>query len=130
MPKTFSLIAALLLPAATLSSQSPAPLTVVVEGVAKNITAATIRSLPRDSASMTFHDQPAVMYSGYSLAALLRSAGVRTDSLRGPALATRIVAEASDGYRVVLALADLDPALGNRRVLIADRMNGEPLPVN
>jgi DMSO/TMAO reductase YedYZ molybdopterin-dependent catalytic subunit len=120
---------ALLVLVQPLTAQSPAPLTLIVEGVARNVTAATLRSLPRDSASMTSHDQLAVMYSGYSLAALLRTAGVRTDSLRGPALSSRIVFEAADGYRIVLTLADLDPTLGGRRVLIADRMNGQPLPV-
>jgi hypothetical protein len=71
-----------------------------------------------------------MVYEGYSLAAILRSAGVRTDSLRGPALATRIVVEAADGFRVVLALADLDMSLGDRRVLVADRVDGRPLPAN
>ena len=60
----------------------------------------------------------------------MREAGVRTDSLRGPALATRLVVEASDGYRVVLTLADLDPSLGGRRVLLADRVDGKPLPAD
>lgn len=126
----FSFVVALLIPTVTLRAQSHAPLTLVVEGVARNVSATTFRSLPRDSASLTTHDQPAVTYSGYSLASLLRSAGVRTDSLRGPALATRIVIESSDGYRVVLALADLDPTLGSKRMIIADRMNGQPLPVS
>jgi DMSO/TMAO reductase YedYZ molybdopterin-dependent catalytic subunit len=79
---------------------------------------------------MTFHDQRAVTYEGVPLAAILKAVGVRTDSLHGPALATRIVAESSDGYKVVLALADLDPSLGGKRVLLADRMDGRPLPVN
>lgn len=126
----FTLLPSILLPIASLPAQTPAPLTIIVEGVAKNVSATTFRSLPRDSASVMFHDQPAVVYSGYSLASLLRASGVRTDSLRGPALATRIVTESSDGYRVVLALAELDPALGGKRVLIADRMNGQPLPAN
>lgn len=124
------LLSILLLLPHQLPAQSPPPLTLIVEGVARNVTAATVRSIARDSASLTFHDQPAVMYSGYPLAALLRTAGVRTDSLRGPALSSRLVFEAADGYRVVLTLADLDPSLGGRRVLIADRMNGEPLPAS
>ena len=111
-----------------LPAQSPAPLTVIVEGVARSVPAASLRSLPRDTMQMTFHDQPAVTYEGFSLAAILKTVGVRPDSLRGPALATRIVTESADGYRVVLALADLDPSLGTRRVLLADRMDGKPLP--
>ena len=111
-----------------LQAQTPAPLTIIVEGVARSVPAASLRSLPRDTMQLTFHDQPAVTYEGISLADILKTVGVRTDSLRGPALATRIVTESSDGYRVVLALADLDPSLGSRRVLLADRMDGKPLP--
>lgn len=110
------------------AAQSPAPLTVIVDGVARSVPATSLRALPRDTMQMVFHDQPAALYEGIQLAAILTSVGVRTDSLRGPALATRIVTESSDGYRVVLALADLDPSLGGRRVLLADRMDGKPLP--
>ena len=124
---TFSGIASVVLLHA-LPLQSPAPLTVIVDGVARSVPAASLRSLPRDTMQLTFHDQPAVTYEGISLAAILKTVGVRTDSLRGPALATRIVSESSDGFRVVLALADLDPSLGGRRVLLADRMDGKPLP--
>ena len=109
-------------------SQSPAPLTVIVEGVARSVPATSLRTMPRDTMQLTVHDQPAVTYEGISLAAVLQAVGVRTDSLRGPALATRIVTESSDGYRVVLALADLDPSLGGKRILLADRMDGKPLP--
>lgn len=44
--------------------------------------------------------------------------------------ALRLVAEASDGYRIVLALSDLDPSLGGRRILLADRVDGKPLPAD
>ena len=112
----------------TVRAQSPAPLTVIVDGVARNVPAASLRTMPRDTMQLVAHDQPSVTYEGISLAAILKSVGVRTDSLRGPALATRIVTESSDGYRVVLALADLDPSLGGKRILLADRMDGRPLP--
>jgi hypothetical protein len=110
------------------TAQAPTTLTVVVDGTPKTVTASSLQQLPRDTATMVFHEQPPMRYQGVSLAAVLREAGVRTDSLRGPALATRIVIEASDGYRIVLALADLDPSLGARRVLLADRVDGKPLP--
>ena len=112
----------------TVRAQSPAPLTVIVDGVARNVPAASLRTMPRDTMQLVAHDQPSVTYEGISLAAIVKSVGVRTDSLRGPALATRIVTESSDGYRVVLALADLDPSLGGKRILLADRMDGRPLP--
>lgn len=111
-------------------AQTPAPLTVIIDGVARSVPATSLRSLPRDTMQLTFHDQPAVTYEGIALAAVLKAVGVRTDSLTTQALATRVVTESSDGYRVVLALADLDPSLGGKRILLADRMNGKPLPAN
>lgn len=111
-----------------LPAQSAPPLTVIVDGVARSVPAIALRALPRDTMHMTFHEQPPVIYEGVLLAAVLKAVGVRTDSLQGPALSTRIVTESSDGYRVVLALADLDTSLGGKRVLLADRMDGRALP--
>jgi hypothetical protein len=107
-----------------------APLTVEVNGTSRQVAATDLQTLARDSARMVFHEQPAVVYYGVALAGVLHIAGVRTDSLRGPALSTRLVVEASDGYRVVLTLADLDPSLGGRRILLADRVDGKPLPAD
>lgn len=89
---------------------------------------AELAALPRDTMRVSFHDQPAQLYAGVPLPALLQLIGVRTDSLRGRTLALRVVIEAADGYRVVLALSDLDPTLGGRRVFLADRLDGQPLP--
>jgi hypothetical protein len=123
-------LAALLLSTTVATAQGPATLTVVVDGTSKTVAATSLQQLPRDTATMVFHEEPPVRYQGVSLAAVLRSVGVRTDSLRGPALATRLVVEASDGYRIVLALSDLDPSLGSRRILLADRVDGKPLPAD
>ena len=90
--------------------------------------AADFARLPRDTARAQFHEQPAEEYSGVPLPALLQLVGIRSDSLRGRSLALRVVLEAADGYRVVLALTDLDPPLGGRRVILADRVAGQPLP--
>jgi hypothetical protein len=50
-----------------------------------------------------------------------------TDSLRSRSLALRVVVEATDGYRIVLGLAELDPTLGGRRAVLADQVDGQPL---
>jgi hypothetical protein len=47
--------------------------------------------------------------------------------LRGKKLATYLVVEAADGYRVVFALPELDPAYTDKVVLLADRRDGQPL---
>jgi hypothetical protein len=125
-----NLLAAIVFVTSTPTAQAPATLTVVVDGTSTTVAASTLRQLPGDTATMVFHEEPPLRYQGVSLAAVLRSVGVRTDSLRGPALSTRLVVEASDGYRIVLALSDLDPSLGGRRILLADRVDGKPLPAD
>ena len=121
-------IALVVLVSGVAAAQAPTPLTVVVDGKPNTVPVASIAKLSRDTARMVFHEQPAVVYTGVTLADVLKSVGVRTDSLRGPALATRLVIEATDGYRIALALSDLDPSLGGRRVLLANQLDGKPLP--
>jgi len=94
------------------------------------LTAADLAALPRDTATVSFHEAPARHYEGVPVHALLREAGVRADSTRGRALGLRVVVEAADGYRVVLSLAELDPTLPDRRALLADQVDGAPLPGN
>jgi hypothetical protein len=38
-----------------------------------------------------------------------------------------VVAEATDGYRVVFSVGELDADFGNQQVLIADKQDGQPL---
>jgi hypothetical protein len=66
-------------------------------------------------------------YEGVALADLLGLAGVTFgQTVRGPRLADVVVVEASDGYRVAFALAELDPGFTDRVVLLADRRDGQP----
>lgn len=68
-------------------------------------------------------------YEGVLLADLLRAAGVTLGKeLRGPLLASYVLAEAKDGYRVVYSLGEIDPDMGNAQILVANKKNGGPLP--
>ena len=59
---------------------------------------------------------------------LLRRAGVpQNEKLRGSAMATYVLAEAADGYRVLYSLAELDSDFQDSEVIVADTMNGSPL---
>ena len=49
------------------------------------------------------------------------------DSLRGKRLSSCLVAEAADGYRVIIALPELDPGFTDRVILLADKADGHPL---
>jgi DMSO/TMAO reductase YedYZ molybdopterin-dependent catalytic subunit len=69
-----------------------------------------------------------VRYEGVSLAEVLRFAGVPFDGhLRGPRVANYVLIEAADGYRATFALAEIDPSLTEKVVLLADRQDGKPL---
>jgi len=47
--------------------------------------------------------------------------------LKGPLLANCLLVEAADGYRVVFSLPEIDPALTDKVVILADRKDGKPL---
>ena len=67
-------------------------------------------------------------FEGVPLAAILAAAGIQLgDTLRGPRMAEVLLAEASDGYKVVFALAELDPAFTTRQIILADKRDGKPL---
>jgi hypothetical protein len=59
---------------------------------------------------------------------LLRLAGVPLGKdLRGERMLTYLVVEAADGYRVVFALPEIDPAFTDRTILLVDRRDQQPL---
>ena len=59
---------------------------------------------------------------------LLQRAGAPLGkALRGDAMATYVVASATDGYRVIFSLAELDPEFTGSEIIVADRTNGQPL---
>jgi hypothetical protein len=67
-------------------------------------------------------------YEGVRMSDLLAKAGVPLgEKLRGRAMATFVVAKASDGYAVVYSVAEIDPALRDNQIIVADQMNGKPL---
>jgi hypothetical protein len=97
------------------------------DGHSNTVSAAQIAGLPHVSLDTNEHETP-VHYDGVPLAAVLSLTGIQLgDSLRGPKMAQVLVAEASDGYKVVFALAELDPVFATREVILADKRDGKPL---
>lgn len=101
-----------------------------VEGAVKSpltLQATDLAKLPRASVE-TNNDGIAVKYEGVWLHELLKRAGAPggTD-LRGKALASYLVASASDGYQAVYSLAEIDPVFTDSQVLVADSADGKPL---
>ena len=103
-------------------------LVVDVAGRIVVLRAADLAPLPRDTVRASFHGGPTLTYSGVRLADVLRLAGVPIDSLHGPQLVRRVLVEAADGYHALFSLVELAPGLGDRVVIVADRLDGKPLP--
>ncbi|PWK75308.1 molybdopterin-dependent oxidoreductase-like protein [Mucilaginibacter oryzae] len=67
-------------------------------------------------------------YSGVYLSEILTKAGVTLGAeLHGKSMAKYLLVEAADGYRVVFALAELDKAFTDRAIILADKVDGQPL---
>jgi hypothetical protein len=93
----------------------------------ETITAAQFAAMPRTSAHVVQHDQPHD-FEGVSLATILARIGVdAAKPMSGRDLAASIRVTAADGYQVVLALPDIDPATRKAPVIVADREAGAPL---
>ena len=110
---------------------APAPATDLsaAEGQTITIGPAILAGLPRVTVTATGHDGIAARYEGVALIDLLQRAGFPMGpQLRGKTLAGYVVAAAADDYRVVFALAELDPAFRPETVLVADLKDGKPLP--
>jgi len=61
----------------------------------------------------------------------LKAGGLLLDSGMGGLRETvkmTVIVEATDGYRAVFSLAELDPELTDRIILLADTKDGQPLP--
>ena len=71
------------------------------------------------------------LWEGASLNEVLKAAGVKFgEAIRGAALANYLLVEAADGYRVVFALPELDPAFSDQTFLLAYRRDGRPMDEN
>jgi DMSO/TMAO reductase YedYZ molybdopterin-dependent catalytic subunit len=93
---------------------------------------ADLKSMPRKTITVTNpHDKKSETYEGVLLQALLLKAGApQGHDMRGAAMATYLLAEASDGYRVLFSLPELDPDFTDAQVLVADTLDGAPLGPN
>ena len=93
------------------------------------LSVANLKKMPRKTLSVVNpHDKKTETYEGVLLEELLQRAGVpHGEQLRGPSMATYVIAEGEDGYRVVFSLAELDSGILESEVIVADTMDGAPL---
>jgi hypothetical protein len=97
-------------------------------GKRKTISVKDLAGLPRRSVSVKDHAGEAVTYSGVELGEILRSAEVKLGKhMKGTDLANCVLIQASDGYRVVFSIAEVEPSITGTVAIVADQKNGKPL---
>jgi hypothetical protein len=88
---------------------------------------ADIESLPHIKVT-THASETTAVFEGVSLKSLLEKVGVEFGySLRGKRLASCLLVEAADGYRVVIALPEIDPDFSDKQFILAFLQDGKPL---
>jgi hypothetical protein len=102
------------------------------DGVTKTPVAFTLTDLaglPRTSAKAPARDGTDRLYEGVLLPEILKRAGQPFgEELRGSLLSKYVIVTAHDGYRVLFSLPEIDPAFTDARIILADKLNGKPLP--
>jgi hypothetical protein len=99
-----------------------------LDGTARSLTAAEIAVLPRGEAELV-EDGKSHRYEGASLTAVLRAGGLPMGArLHGDPLKAYLVAEGADGFQAVYSLAEVDRDFHGDSVILADRVDGQPLP--
>lgn len=97
------------------------------QGHTASITPEQLAKMPHVTVNTKDHDTPA-QFEGVPMATVLSSAGVTLgDALRGPRLTEAVLVSAADGYQVVFALAEFDPAFSDKQIILADKRDGNPL---
>lgn len=116
-------------PAAFAAAQTPS---VKVSGeVTKHLQLqlADLAKMKRTTVSLKDRDGNDHPYTGVPISEILEMAGVTTgQQLHGPNMAKYLLVKCADGYQVVFSLAELDASITDKMVILADSMEGKPLP--
>jgi hypothetical protein len=114
--------------ATSAQSASPAPPNPLVSPVRLTLAESLLAGLPRRTVTVSEESGKTESYSGVDLGIVLAKNGAPLgDALRGRALADYVLVCASDGYRTVFALPELDATFVDKIVLLADQLNGAPI---
>src|SRR5258708_227538 len=93
------------------------------------LTAADLTAMPRTNATAKDKQGVSHSFSGVAIADILNKAGVTTGrQLKGENLAKYLLVTCADNYQVVFSLAELDSSFTDRVVILADQVEGKPLP--
>jgi len=89
-----------------------------------------LKKMPHQTVSATnSHTKTTNNYEGVLLSTLLAEAGAPSgEALRGAELRDYVEAAGADNYRVIFSLVELDPMFQDNKIIVADLMDGKPLP--
>jgi DMSO/TMAO reductase YedYZ molybdopterin-dependent catalytic subunit len=119
-------------PPLALAQSSPGTPALKISGAVATplqLTIEDLKKMPRKTLSVVNpHEKKTEVYEGVLLEELLRKAGVpQGEQMRGASMASYVLVEAEDGYRVVFSLAELDSGILDSEVIVADAMDHTPL---
>ena len=125
-------VAAFCLPGVGVFSQTMPPYSIKVSGEVTaplSLSAADLLAMPRTNATAKDKQGVAHTFTGVAIADILNKAGVTTGrQLKGENLAKYLLVTCADNYQVVFSLAELDSSFTDRVVILADQVDGKPLP--
>ncbi|MCP1253775.1 molybdopterin-dependent oxidoreductase [Elizabethkingia sp. S0634] len=88
-----------------------------------------LSNMPHKNASLKDKDGNTHIYSGVALQDILLKAGVPSGKeLHGENLSKYLLVKCTDGYQVLFSLAELDSSIADKNIIIADKVDGKPLP--
>ena len=95
-----------------------------------DLTVADLKAMPRKTLTVNnAHSGKTEVYEGVLVEDLLKKAGVpQGEALRGQAMATCVLVEAADNYRVVFAIEEFNSSFMDSDIIVADTMDGAPIP--
>ncbi len=109
------------------TAQVYGPLTIIYGDNSAEWTPEKLAALPQTTVKVwNAHVKAEQTYSGVQLIDLLTRLGVSAKP-RGKDLKLYLVAEGSDGYKVVYSIGEVTPDLHDGTVIVADREGGKPL---
>ena len=93
------------------------------------ITLSDLAEMPRKEASLKDKNGKIHIYSGVGIQDILLKAGVPSGKeLHGENLSKYLLVKCTDGYQVLFSLAELAASIADKKVIIADRIDGKALP--
>ncbi|RDC62323.1 molybdopterin-dependent oxidoreductase [Adhaeribacter pallidiroseus] len=115
------------IPAQTANNEA----TVKIAGEVKTevtITSGELDKMKKITVVATDRNNQAQNYTGVLLATLLQKSGVTLgEELKGKNLKKYVLLEARDGYQVVFSLAEIDPVFSEKKIILANRLDGNLL---